>query len=64
MSKLYTTGTLSHYRTSALIRGCADLKRWIDKDREFLLWRQQLIPFLDKWKSLPKDRSAAHHFRD
>jgi energy-coupling factor transporter ATP-binding protein EcfA2 len=43
----------------ALIRGWADLKRWIDKDREFLLWRQQLVPFLEKWRGLGKDRNAA-----
>jgi len=43
----------------ALIRGWADLKRWIDKDREFLLWRQQLLPFLEKWRDLGKDRNSA-----
>jgi tetratricopeptide (TPR) repeat protein len=43
----------------ALIRGWADLKSWIDKDRDFLLWRQQLQPFLEKWRGLGKDRNAA-----
>ncbi len=43
----------------ALIRGWADLKSWIDKDRDFLLWRQQLQLFLEKWRGLGKDRNAA-----
>jgi pentatricopeptide repeat protein len=43
----------------ALIRGWSDLKQWIDKDREFLLWRQQLRPFLEKWRGLPDHKDAA-----
>jgi len=43
----------------ALIRGWSDLKQWIDKDREFLLWRQQLDRFLEKWRGLAKDRDSA-----
>jgi hypothetical protein len=43
----------------ALIRGWSDLKGWIDKDREFLLWRQQLRPFLEKWRRLPDHKDAA-----
>jgi tetratricopeptide (TPR) repeat protein len=43
----------------ALIRGWSDLKQWIDKDREFLLWRQQLRPFLEKWRGLPDHKDTA-----
>jgi tetratricopeptide (TPR) repeat protein len=43
----------------ALIRGWGELRHWIDKDREFLLWRQQLRPFLDKWRGLTQDKDAA-----
>ncbi len=43
----------------ALIRGLADLRRWIDKDRKFLLWRQQLRPFLEKWRSLSEGKGSA-----
>src|SRR5271165_4716913 len=43
----------------ALIRGWSDLKQWIDKDREFLLWRQQLRPFREKWRGLPDQKESA-----
>lgn len=43
----------------ALISGWSDLKQWIDKDREFLLWRQQLRPFLEKWRGLSDHKDAA-----
>jgi pentatricopeptide repeat protein len=43
----------------ALIRGWGDLKQWIDSDREFLLWRQQLRPFLEKWRGLPGHKETA-----
>lgn len=43
----------------ALIRGWGDLKKCIDKNREFLLWRQQLLPFLNKWRALGENRNSA-----
>jgi hypothetical protein len=43
----------------ALIRGWERLRSWIGRDREFLLWRQQLRPFIDKWQALKQDRGAA-----
>jgi len=43
----------------ALIRSWGELKQWIDKDREFLLWRQQLRPFLDKWRGLAQGKDSA-----
>jgi hypothetical protein len=36
----------------ALIRGWDRLRQCIEKNREFLVWRQQLRPFLEKWRSL------------
>jgi hypothetical protein len=43
----------------ALIRGWERLRSWIGRDREFLLWRQQLRPFIDKWQALKQDRGTA-----
>ena len=43
----------------ALIREWSDLKQWIDKDREFLVWRQQLRPFLEKWRGLAEHKESA-----
>jgi hypothetical protein len=43
----------------ALIRNWADLRDWINHDREFLLWRQQLQPFLEKWRGLARNNSLA-----
>ncbi len=43
----------------ALIRGWSALKQWIDQDRKFLLWRQQLRPFLEKWRRLGDDKNSA-----
>lgn len=49
------TVTVAH---EALIRGWERLKKWIDRDREFLLWRQQLQMFLRKWKALIQDKQS------
>jgi tetratricopeptide (TPR) repeat protein len=43
----------------ALIQGWGDLRKWVDDDREFLLWRQQLRPFLEKWRGLPDHKESA-----
>lgn len=38
----------------ALIRNWVRLKTWIDKDRDFLLWRQRLRFYLEEWKRQDK----------
>jgi Novel STAND NTPase 1/TIR domain len=43
----------------ALIRNWLNLRDWINHDREFLLWRQQLQPFLQKWCGLTQNNSLA-----
>jgi tetratricopeptide (TPR) repeat protein len=42
----------------ALIRNWAELRRWIDKDREFLLWRQRLDLFLSEWQRSGENAGA------
>lgn len=39
----------------ALFRAWPRLKRWLDEDRAFLLWRQHLRPDADAWQAAPKD---------
>lgn len=43
----------------ALIRTWTKLKSWIETNREFLVWRQQLRSFLDKWRSLTEGKETA-----
>ncbi|TVO58071.1 TIR domain-containing protein [Denitromonas halophila] len=40
----------------ALFRAWDRLKRWLDEDRAFLLWRQHLRPEADAWQAAPKDQ--------
>ena len=40
----------------ALFRAWPRLKRWLDEDRAFLLWRQHLRPEADAWQAAPKDQ--------
>lgn len=42
----------------ALIRGWGELKRWIDNDREFLVWYQRLNLFLSEWQRLDENPGA------
>lgn len=40
----------------ALFRSWDKLKRWLDEDRAFLLWRQQIAPDAEAWRARPKDQ--------
>jgi KaiC/GvpD/RAD55 family RecA-like ATPase len=42
----------------ALIRGWERLRRWLDEDREFLLWRQRLRVALEEWQRTGRDEGA------
>lgn len=42
----------------ALIRTWAQLRERLEKDRDFLLWRQQLAPLLDTWQRAPQKDEA------
>jgi KaiC/GvpD/RAD55 family RecA-like ATPase len=42
----------------ALIRGWGRLRRWLDEDREFLLWRQRLRVALEEWQRTGHDEGA------
>src|SRR5262249_32923072 len=42
----------------ALIREWSDLRRWLDEDREFLLWRQRLKVLAAEWQRLKPDAGA------
>ena len=42
----------------ALIRSWGTLKRWIDEDFQFLLWRQRLDVFISEWERTNQDPSA------
>jgi energy-coupling factor transporter ATP-binding protein EcfA2 len=42
----------------ALIRGWPRLQRWLNEDREFLLWRQRLRAALAEWRRTGRDEGA------
>jgi formylglycine-generating enzyme required for sulfatase activity/energy-coupling factor transporter ATP-binding protein EcfA2 len=42
----------------ALIRGWAELKVWLNSDREFLLWRQRLRSLVANWVASKEDEGA------
>lgn len=42
----------------ALIRGWAELKVWLNSDREFLLWRQRLRSLVANWVASKQDEGA------
>ena len=42
----------------ALIRGWAELKIWLNSDREFLLWRQRLRSLVANWLASKQDEGA------
>ncbi|MFZ4659330.1 MAG: SUMF1/EgtB/PvdO family nonheme iron enzyme [Caldilineaceae bacterium] len=42
----------------ALIRGWAELKVWLNSDREFLLWRQRLRSLVANWLASKADEGA------
>jgi energy-coupling factor transporter ATP-binding protein EcfA2 len=42
----------------ALIRGWPRLQRWLNEDREFLLWRQRLRAALAEWRRTDRDEGA------
>jgi len=42
----------------ALIRGWDELKRWLNNDREFLLWRQRLRALVANWVMSHQDEGA------
>jgi hypothetical protein len=42
----------------ALIRSWGTLRRWIDEDFQFLLWRQRLEVFVSEWERTGRDASA------
>lgn len=42
----------------ALIRGWAELKVWLNSDREFLLWRQRLRALVANWAASKEDEGA------
>lgn len=42
----------------ALIREWAELRKWLDEDREFLLWLQRLRNSLTEWHRLERDEGA------
>ncbi|MHC4115895.1 MAG: nSTAND1 domain-containing NTPase [Planctomycetota bacterium] len=44
-----------------LIKNWTRLKRWLDEDREFLLWRQRLRVHLNEWRSAKRDEGALLH---
>ena len=41
----------------ALIHGWSDLHRWLEKDREFILWRQRVLIAANEWRSRGFDDS-------
>ena len=49
------TAEVSH---EALIRQWDRLRRWIDEDREFLLWRERLRAALAEWQRLAGDKGG------
>ena len=44
----------------ALIRTWARLRRWLDADREFLLWRQRLRTDLAEWEHTERDEGTCY----
>jgi energy-coupling factor transporter ATP-binding protein EcfA2 len=42
----------------ALIRNWQELQSWLNRDREFLLWRQRLRGLIETWQASSKDESA------
>ena len=40
----------------ALFRAWDQLKRWLDEDRAFLLWRQHMRPEAETWQQAPEDK--------
>jgi formylglycine-generating enzyme required for sulfatase activity len=42
----------------ALIRHWQTLRRWLDRDREFLLWRERLRQACEQWRQMKCDRGA------
>lgn len=40
----------------ALFRAWDKLKRWLDEDRAFLLWRQHIAPDAEAWNARPKEQ--------
>ncbi len=40
----------------ALFRAWDRLKRWLDEDRAFLLWRQHMRPEAEAWRKAPEDK--------
>lgn len=49
------TGTLE-VAHEALFRAWDKLKRWLDEDRAFLLWRQHIAPDAEAWHARPKEQ--------
>ena len=41
-----------------LLTGWKTLRRWVDEDREFILWRQQLDSLMDAWERSTRDEGA------
>ncbi|MBN1935917.1 MAG: SUMF1/EgtB/PvdO family nonheme iron enzyme [Anaerolineae bacterium] len=42
----------------ALIRGWEQLRRWLDEDRAFGLWRERLAAAIQEWQQSEEDRGA------
>ncbi len=49
------TAEIAH---EALIRGWRRLQRWLDEDREFLLWRQRAKVLVNAWEDSGQDDAA------
>jgi formylglycine-generating enzyme required for sulfatase activity len=63
-NRLIVTGALGPGRETAevvheaLIRNWPNLVEWVNHDREFQSWRQQLRPRVDEWRNSPADEGT------
>jgi ABC-type oligopeptide transport system ATPase subunit len=63
-NRLIVTGALGPGRETAevvheaLIRNWPNLIEWVNRDREFQSWRQQLRPRVDEWRNSPVDEGT------
>jgi hypothetical protein len=55
------TGEIIEVAHEALIRNWERLRRWIDSDREFMLWRQRLDLAVDVWEQSSRSSDCLWH---
>lgn len=51
----FVSARLLEVAHEALFRAWAPLRRWLDEDRAFLLWRQQALPAAEAWQRARDD---------